>query len=499
MLSRSLFGHLPKAAAVLFAVGGLASSRMVLAQAAVVSSDASSETASPVEQAETTQASGVSQVRIVRLSQVRGVAQMDRNTGRGFETAFANVPVVAGSRLRTAAGVAEVEFEDNSSLRLAPDSEVRFTELSRTAGGGTITVVSVVKGLAYVAMEKTRGNQFTVMDGAARVVLSPGTHLRLDATKPEAQLALFEGAAQLQMNGATTDVGKRETVDLNPTAQTISAARHGTEETDFDAWDKQEATYHKQKASLAGSGGLGLYGANDLNYYGSFANMPGCGSAWRPYFASAAWDPFASGVWAWYPNAGYSWVSPYPWGWLPYHSGSWVSCGAAGWGWQPGGQWFGLNNAVAMRIARHPLHPVPEPPTRNASTLVPVNMKALTVSGAAAEQAFTFRRDSAGLGVPRTTFGNLHGVSTSVERHGVARSTAATTSFSGAEASSGVTGLPTSTLRPSQGAGMTRSSSLASGMASSSSLRSAPMSAPSAGASMSAPSSGGAVSGGSHK
>ena len=69
---------------------------------------------------------------------------------------------------------------------------------------------------------------------------------------------------------------------------------------------------------------------------------------WRPYFASAAWDPYSNGVWAWYQGAGYSWVSPYPWGWTPYHFGSWSYCSGAGWGWQPGGSWNGLNNVIAV-------------------------------------------------------------------------------------------------------------------------------------------------------
>ena len=34
---------------------------------------------------------------------------------------MANLPIVEKSRLQTGMGVAEVEFEDNSTLRLAPE------------------------------------------------------------------------------------------------------------------------------------------------------------------------------------------------------------------------------------------------------------------------------------------------------------------------------------------------------------------------------------------
>ena len=46
---------------------------------------------------------GVSQVRIVRLSQVNGPVQLDRGNGKP-ETAFVNLPIIAGERLQTEDG-----------------------------------------------------------------------------------------------------------------------------------------------------------------------------------------------------------------------------------------------------------------------------------------------------------------------------------------------------------------------------------------------------------
>src|ERR1700747_2115759 len=61
-------------------------------------------------------ASANSKVRIVRLSDVKGVVHLHRDTGRGFEQAMPSLPIVERTRLQTGAGVAEVEFEDNSTL-----------------------------------------------------------------------------------------------------------------------------------------------------------------------------------------------------------------------------------------------------------------------------------------------------------------------------------------------------------------------------------------------
>src|SRR5437588_11524162 len=71
-----------------------------------------------------------SQARIVRLSDVQGSDQIDKNTGMGFENAFLNLPVTQGMQVQTRnKGRAEIEFEDGSTLRIAPVSKVEFNTL----------------------------------------------------------------------------------------------------------------------------------------------------------------------------------------------------------------------------------------------------------------------------------------------------------------------------------------------------------------------------------
>src|SRR5437016_2859948 len=56
-----------------------------------------------------------SQARIVRLSDVEGTVQIDRDAGQGYERAFLNMPIVQGTKLWTKDdGRAEVEFEDGT-------------------------------------------------------------------------------------------------------------------------------------------------------------------------------------------------------------------------------------------------------------------------------------------------------------------------------------------------------------------------------------------------
>src|SRR5450756_1424713 len=83
-------------------------------------------------------AAGESRVRIVRLSDVRGAVKLDRRTRQGFEPSIQNMPIVEGMRLATEGGSAEVEFEDDSTVRATPDTLIEFPRLVLEASGGTV-------------------------------------------------------------------------------------------------------------------------------------------------------------------------------------------------------------------------------------------------------------------------------------------------------------------------------------------------------------------------
>lgn len=367
---------------------------------------------------------GVSKVRIVRLSEVKGEVKVDMNAGHGFETAMPNLPIVEQMHVQTGTGVAEVEFEDNSTLRLAPDSEVEFPRLELLSSGAKASTVHVLKGMVYVSLVNTPGNDFTLLFGQQKLQLPPSSHVRLEVQPNQAQLAVLEGAVRIDGPSGAVDVPKKKTATFQLADAGQSTVAKSVAPTDYDSWDHEAADYHKRFAALSAlSNSPYNYGVSDMSYYGAFSDVGGCGSMWHPYFASASWEPYSNGAWAWYQGAGYSWVSPYPWGWTPYHSGSWAFCPGAGWGWQPGSTWNGLNNAPATLIStKTGLLPTPpaKSPLHGESTLMRVNLRPLSASSLGSEDSFVFRRDSAGLGVPRGTLGNLNKFSERALGHGTA-------------------------------------------------------------------------------
>lgn len=376
--------------------------------------------------------SGVSKVRIVRLSEVKGQVQLDRNIGRGFEPGITNLPIVEKSRLRTEEGVAEIEFEDNSTLRMAPDSEVDFPQLERTATGGTLSSVHLVKGMAYVSLVKSNTNQFNLLFGDQHLALPAPSHIRLQLNGTEARLAVLDGNLRINEGSGALDVSKKKTVTFDLLEHQQPKVAKDILPEPYDEWDHDATGYHSRVANYSAFNGSPYqYGLNDMMYYGSFMGGCGGGMMWRPYFASAAWDPYANGAWAYYQGAGYSWVSPYPWGWTPYHYGSWSFCPGMGWGWMPGGMWNGLNNVAMVPLnsvggsggggTGHGRLPAPiRPPRTGGPSMLAVSTKPLVRSEVASQNSFVFRKDSAGLGVPRDGFGKLQKFSQHAESRGMA-------------------------------------------------------------------------------
>ncbi len=376
-----------------------------------------------------------SHVRIVRLSEVRGTVMMDRKTGQGMEGSIQNMPIVEGVRVQTTAGDAEIEFEDGSTLRITPNTLIEFPQLVRRESGATASTVKLVQGTMYVSLANTKGNEFTVVTREV-IVVTPSTHLRVEMAGPKMTLGVFVGSAEVLVGSASTVVGKKETLTLGGDVTQPEVAKN-VAPGPFDEWDKESIKYHdmysKSNALLGSSPG---YGISDLNYYGAFADFGACGTMWQPYFVSAAWNPYGNGLWAYYPGSGYSWVSPYPWGWLPFHTGSWGYCPARGWGWVPGGGWYGVRNVAVVTHpingGTNPIRPKPPmPPGPGKPTLMMASHAPMAISKLVGNQGFVFRNNSAGLGVPRGSMGNLSKISPGVEHNGFVSKPAYVESTSG--------------------------------------------------------------------
>jgi hypothetical protein len=397
-----------------------------------------------------------SQARIVRLSDVQGSVEIDKNAGMGFEKGFLNLPITQGTRLRTRdTGRAEIEFEDGSTVRLAPNTMIEFSRLGLSDAGQRISEVNLTEGQAYVNW-LGKSDDFTLNFSREKVQLSHGAHFRVETSTNKATFAVFKGDVDVAGPAGTVRVSKKKMVifDVNDEDKYTLAKN---QEDPLDAWDKRAVEYHEQYAK--GNSSPYGYGYSDLNYYGSFRNVGGYGMMWQPFFTGVGWDPFMDGAWAFYPGFGYMWASAYPWGWLPYRYGNWAFVPGFGWMWQPGG-WNSWNAVPTYAgIAPPRFHP-PVRPGGTVTTVV-VGKSGQGVSSLAQSSLFV-NRGSAGLGIPRGAVSNLGHVNGQVAKSGLVE-LRPTTSPSASGPNTGARGG----LSPATGsAGMGRSTAAPSGHAS---------------------------------
>lgn len=361
-----------------------------------------------------------SQVRIVRLSTVDGTVQVNRNTGAGFEKAVINLPITQGVKLRTQSdGRAEVEFEDGSTLRLAPDAAVDFPQLLLRDSGVKISSVNIQSGTVYVNFGGAKNDELTLSFGNEKLAFNHPAHLRVEMEPDGITVAVFKGDVQIQGPSGAINVAKNRTAVFELHNDEHATLAKNLEPDPYDAWDKQQEQYHNRYAvTTSNTYSPYAYGVADLNYYGNFFSVPGYGTMWQPYFVGAGWDPFMNGAWAFNPGFGFGWVSSYPWGWTPYHYGSWIFVPNYGWAWQPGGTWVGLN--TLPKVVNPPRRfAVPQPPA-NGNRMVVVNGGPVPVLQGRSANKLVIRNDSAGLGVPRGGIENMRQVSQSVAQTGAA-------------------------------------------------------------------------------
>ena len=300
----------------------------------------------PGWQAQTTAPSASGQpARAVRLSYVDGPVKLLQGDQVLADQAVANTPLLEGMQLTTAAnGRAEIQFEDGSVARLAPNSSLTLKVLS---GAGTSANAELLldSGLAYFEFQGgDLAGQMSVRFGDSVVTASGFTVLRVAMDNPPGRLAVFSGNAHLEGSNGSVEVDLHggESIAMNSANSGGYEVAESIEPDSWDSWnsDRDQALTTEAAAQTSASSDLGENqnpAWNDMDANGNWYNVPGQGYVWSPNdAANAGFDPYGSGDWMYTPGYGYLWVSGYPWGYLPYQCGAWNFYDGFGWGWAPG-------------------------------------------------------------------------------------------------------------------------------------------------------------------
>lgn len=291
---------------------------------------------------DTQSAQPASHVRAVRLSDVEGVVKVYQGDQVAFDQAEPNMPAVEGMRFVTGDdGRLEIELEDGSVARLAPNSSLRLTTLHRDTDGTIVTQIDALTGLSYYELNGHSGHVSVHFDtDTVKPIESAVFRISLDASPNE--LAVMHGAVHVgDGEGVALDVHPNQTFQTDAQQPGDFTVAQSLNANSWDQWnsDRDEALARLESSETtarANTGNPDDAAWSDLDYYGNWYELPGYGQVWAPAGVDASWDPFGEGYWGYYPSLGYTWISGYPWGWWPYHCGAWDFVNTWGWIWIPG-------------------------------------------------------------------------------------------------------------------------------------------------------------------
>jgi len=267
------------------------------------------------------------------ISVVDGTVTLERE-GQA-QPADVNVALLAGDRLRTERGRAEILFGDGSALDLDNDTSVDLLSdsLIRLRTGRLRLSITRVSNEVEYRVDAAGCSALIHSAGDFSVSISEARR-----TLPEADLAVFRGTAELENAHGRTLVRAGQHAWARVDAEPSSAASfNSTAADDFDHWveDQHDARTGTTSSQYLPSEMRAYSGAFDA--YGTWGSEPSYGSVWYPQ-VSAGWAPYSDGYWSAYGSYGWFWVGPTVWSWPTHHYGRWgVSSGR--WFWVPGRQW----------------------------------------------------------------------------------------------------------------------------------------------------------------
>lgn len=267
-----------------------------------------------------------------RLSYLDGDVSFLRPGAEDWLTARQNIPIAVGDELYAGEGA-------NFELQIDARAFVRGDERTQIA--------LVNQEYNYI--------QFRVTTGRVSLDLNridPG--MIVEVATPDAVFSIaHEGYYRLDIDGDTrfiTRRGGRATVipaggramDILASEEIVVRGGNPVRVESYvapepDRWDNWNYARSDDLLDAVSARYLppGVYGANELDHYGSWRVVPEYGPIWIPDRVPSGWVPYSTGSWVWDPYYEWTWIDDAPWGWAPFHYGRWLAIDGI-WCWAPG-------------------------------------------------------------------------------------------------------------------------------------------------------------------
>ena len=273
--------------------------------------------------------------RYARLGESDGKADVQIQAADAWQPAVRNTPLPQSARVMTAAGShAEIELDEGSVVRLAPESLLELSDYTRLSSGQRLTLLSLDRGMAYFTGQAGKQDALMLAVPGAQITVQRGTRLRIEAGDLWSQIAVIEGKVRFSSPSAEMDLTEGEMARVDPANRAKFYLYREIAAYESDRWSEAR---DKALASVTSSTHVPElhYGAQDLDAAGAWIDTETFGTVWKPKTIDG-WAPYRDGRWAWYDDLGYTWIANDAWGWLPYHYGRWSRTSDLGWFWTPG-------------------------------------------------------------------------------------------------------------------------------------------------------------------
>ena len=270
---------------------------------------------------------------VARISMINGEVSVRRGDSGDWVAGIINAPLLADDQVSTGPNSrAEVQFDAANILRMGGSAEIRLTQLEYARyqmelAHGTITYNVVRPSGINVEVDTPNIAVRPSKQGVYRISVNDAGETEVTVRAGDLEVYTPRGSQPVQAGQSLIARGNGSDAEF----QIVAAIPYD----DWDRWNADRDAMLTRAASYQYVP-QGVYGAEDLDNYGSWENVPSYGYCWHPTAAmDPGWAPYRSGRWVWEDWYGWTWVSYDPWGWAPYHYGRWFS-NAGGWWWYPG-------------------------------------------------------------------------------------------------------------------------------------------------------------------
>ncbi len=269
------------------------------------------------------------------ISFMKGDVSTQRGDSGTWSAVVLNQPVLMGDKVSTGPNArAEVQLDYANILRLSSNSQVNIANFTNSN-----IQIQLAQGIADYAVFNESEAEPEIdtpnvavhpahKDVVVRVEILPDGDTVVIVRKGDIQISTPKGIADVKEGQMATVRGSADDAQYR-----IASA---PDRDDWDMWNSErDRMVHSARAWQHTS--PYYTGAEDLDGYGNWENVPDYGQIWVPNEPDG-WVPYRDGNWLWEPYYGWTWVGYEPWGWAPYHYGRWLWYGGA-WGWWPGPVW----------------------------------------------------------------------------------------------------------------------------------------------------------------